>query len=201
MRAKFWFAFLLGVQMPVAAYAAVGEGARPAVSRVAEGGPTLAPFAHVIFCQKTPGDCVSGGRPNAEAVLDDEGWRSLRRVNDDVNAAIRPTSDRPGPLGDVWSLAPRRGDCEDYAITKRHRLIALGWPPSALRLAVARTGRGEGHAVLVAKTDQGDYVLDNRSRRILRWNETKLAFLKMQSGSDPQRWLEVASEDAVSENR
>lgn len=201
MRTKPWFALLLAMQVPVAADAAVERGSNVAVGRIGEGAPTLAPFAHVIFCRKMPVECASGGPSNAETVLDEGNWRMLRRVNDDVNASIRPVSDRPGPLGDVWSLAPRQGDCEDYAITKRHRLIALGWSPSALRLAVARTGRGEGHAVLIAKTDQGDYVLDNRSRRIQRWSESKLVFLKVQSGADPQRWLDVSRVDAVSENR
>ncbi len=43
----------------------------------------------------------------------------------------------------------RRGNCHDYAVTKRHELIRQGWPAASLRLAVAYTPSGIGHLVVV----------------------------------------------------
>ena len=54
-----------------------------------------------------------------------------------------------------------RGDCEDFALEKRERLIALGWDRQALALAVAYSPETGLHAVLIAQTDHGDFVLDN----------------------------------------
>lgn len=84
---------------------------------------------------------------------------------------------------------PVSGDCEDYAITKRHKLIAQGWPIRSLRLAVARTAWGEGHAVLVVKTSDGDLVLDNLTSAIKPFQKSGLRFLKIQSEDNPRMWF------------
>ena len=41
-----------------------------------------------------------------------------------------------------WRLYPRRGNCNDYAVTKRHALLAQGIPSSALLLARTRGSLG-----------------------------------------------------------
>ncbi|WP_181699018.1 transglutaminase-like cysteine peptidase [Chthonobacter albigriseus] len=153
---------------------------------------TLAPMAYVIFCSKNPGECARTGGSADVVSLDDGMVALLDQVNRDVNKSIRPKADRPkGPMKDIWSLAPREGDCEDFAITKRHRLMAQGIPSSALLLAVARTSDGEGHAVLVVRTSDGDVVLDNRTSRIRPWREAGLSWVKMQSPEDPRRWVSL----------
>ncbi len=91
------------------------------------------------------------------------------------------------------------GDCEDFALTKRDHLIAMGWSPKALRIAVTKTPYGEGHAVLVVKTDQGDLVLDNRSNAIKGWKDTDLRWLMIQSGDNPRVWYELLLKSAVAE--
>jgi predicted transglutaminase-like cysteine proteinase len=80
---------------------------------------------------------------------------------------IRPA----GEAGDRdrWEADVAAGDCEDYALTKRRKLIALGWSARALRIAVARTASVEGHAVLVVATSQGDLVLDNCTMAVRGW--------------------------------
>jgi predicted transglutaminase-like cysteine proteinase len=116
----------------------------------------------------------------------------LRSTNDAVNRAIRPKSDAAGKgsgFGDDWELMPASGDCEDYAISKRHRLIAEGWPVRSLRLAVVKTAWGEGHAVLVVKTNEGDLVLDNLTSEIKPFQRSGLRFLKIQSEDNPRMWL------------
>lgn len=151
---------------------------------------TLAPMGHVMFCAKHPAQCRASGA--ATVRLDAKRMRELRSVNRHVNRRIRAVNDsRLGGFGDKWSLAPRAGDCEDFAITKRAELIRRGWPSRALRLAVARTPSGEGHAVLVVRTTGGDLVLDNRRSSVLPWNRAGLTWLKIQSQSNARRWQAI----------
>ena len=113
------------------------------------------------------------------------GWQKPRSTG-----SIRPVNDRPDQ-GDVWQVNVKSGDCEDFALTKRDHLIAMGWSPRALRIAVTKTPYGEGHAVLVVKTDQGDLVLDNRTNAIKGWKDTDLRWLMIQSGDNPRVWYEL----------
>ncbi len=161
--------------------------------------PTLAPFAHVVFCRKHPAECdnPSIGRTELDANVRAIGL--LQRVNVSVNAAIKPASDAAGPLGDVWTLSPSKGDCDDYAVTKRRRLVAAGVPAAALRLAVTKTAAGEGHAVLVVRTTSGDLILDNRIDRLRSWRDSGLSLVKLQSGTNPRVWSAVGSVAASAE--
>ena len=160
----------------------------PAVSYITLRQPTLAPFAQVRFCLQNPDEC----RPSQAAsmvTMTAATQEQMNAINSDVNRAIVGVNDSPGE--DVWSVNVKSGDCEDYALTKRDHLIALGWSPRALRIAVAQTPSGEGHAVLVVKTDKGDLVLDNRNNRIRSWRDTDLHWVKIQSGDDPHRWYDL----------
>ncbi|MEP4034695.1 transglutaminase-like cysteine peptidase [Roseibium polysiphoniae] len=155
---------------------------------IAHRGVTLAPMGHVIFCSKTPQQCRTSGR--AIVKLDAKKKRELNIVNAKVNRAIRPVNDK-GSNGwaDTWTVGPKSGDCEDYALTKRAELISRGWPSRALRIAVAKTRWGEGHAVLVVRTSDGDLVLDNRRRKVVPWSKAGLTWLKIQSAANARTWL------------
>ncbi len=155
---------------------------------------TVGPYAGVVFCQTNPGECAAKRTrwSRLEVSLDEKRFAQLQSVNLKINQAIRPQNDANGPGGDLWSLAPTAGDCEDYAITKRHELVSHGWPSNALRLAVVYTAFGEGHMVLVVKTNSGDLVLDNRVDAIRRWDKTGLKWLMIQSASNPKKWMSVA---------
>jgi predicted transglutaminase-like cysteine proteinase len=145
---------------------------------------TLEPFSHVVFCHKYPGECAASNGP-ARIELTLEKRQELERVNREVNSQIRPKNDNGD---DVWTLAPRSGDCEDYAITKRHVLIKRGWPASALLLAEGFTASGEGHLALVVRTSKGDIVLDNVTDTVLGWNQAGLRWQKIQSSTSPRIW-------------
>ena len=109
-----------------------------------------------------------------------------------VDLAIRPTAKTYGSnLDDGWTIAPVSGDCNDYAVTKRHELIESGLPSRALRLAVVKTGSGIGHLVLVIKTTRGDLVLDNLTEAIRPWQRSGYHWLKIQSSADAKYWYEV----------
>lgn len=148
---------------------------------------TAAPFAHVMFCYKSPTECASSSEPGV-VQLTAAKQRELQTVNRSVNRLIRPMNDRGS---DQWQVAPTAGDCEDYALTKRHMLIKAGWPASALRLAVAHTAWGEGHMVLVVRTSKGDLVLDNLTSSVRHWRKTGLRWEMIQSSSDPRNWFRV----------
>lgn len=152
-----------------------------AAARLGGGAATLAPFGHVKFCLTSPDQC----RATTGTGLASEGV--LRTVNDWVNAAMRARPDR----GDTWSMGDRLGDCEDFALTKRARLIEAGVPAGALRLAVARLRSGEHHVVLVARTARGDRVLDNLTSEMRDWSDAPYRWLKITSSADPRSWREA----------
>jgi predicted transglutaminase-like cysteine proteinase len=145
---------------------------------------TIAPFAHVMFCVKSPNECATSTGPDT-VELSYVRRRELVAVNRGVNREIVPVNDSGN---DTWSLAPKAGDCEDFAITKRHDLISRGWPAAALRLAVAYTSWGEGHLVLVVRTTKGDLVLDNLTGAVRRWNKSGLRWQMIQSSENPRIW-------------
>ena len=61
---------------------------------------------------------------------------------------------------DRWVAEPisKKGDCEDYALTMANRLNQAGVPTS---VEVCMIGATQAHAVAVAHTLSGDWVLDN----------------------------------------
>ena len=161
-------------------------------SSIIELGPTLSPFQHVRFCQRYPSDCRPGSQVNALVELDGKTAGLLYRINRKINAAIIPT--RKDVLrGAAWAIAPNSGDCNDYAVTKRHELLQHKFPVSAVRLSEVKTSDGEGHLVLVVATTKGELVLDNLTDEIRPWRQTDYRWLKIQSKSDPQYWVEMSS--------
>lgn len=99
----------------------------------------------------------------------------LDRVNAKINSSTVyvPDADKYG-VAERWEDAAKHGnegDCEDFAIAKRNALRAIGWPQASLDIAVCITEDGQKHAVLVARTDQGDFVLDNRQHIVWRWDQ------------------------------
>lgn len=187
------------MSMQAAEARAIGLEQGETLSLLDKGAPSLAPFAHVRFCKANPEQCRSDGGA-ARLTLDKQTLATIRSVNMQVNRAIRPVNDRNTPLGDVWSLSPRAGDCDDFAVTKRQALIRAGLSAAALRLLVATTSWGEGHAVLVVVTDGGDLVLDNRTDRVRPLAESGLRPVKVQSSADPRRWLAVGQQAVASRN-
>jgi len=93
---------------------------------------------------------------------------------------------------DVWTLPTSgKGDCEDFALLKRKLLIQRGWPASSLSISVGMTSQGEPHAVLIATTASGEYVLDNLTSSILSPSQTGHVFHSRQSG---RGWISASGE-------
>jgi predicted transglutaminase-like cysteine proteinase len=158
----------------------------PQSASLREGAAVLAPLSFARFCLDYPSQCASDGSSAIE--LTPERWAVLNAVNARVNAQIRPAADNPGE--DRWELDRSQGDCDEYAVQKRHDLIARGFPAAALSLAVVRLRSREAHLVLVARTNRGDFVLDNLRRGVLPWTATGYRFRQMQSMANPLVWVE-----------
>ena len=115
----------------------------------------------------------------------------FQRVNLGVNRSIKPVSDaKQYGKKEVWSYPVKAGDCEDYALAKRVALLRKGYRPGDLLLAVGRK-RGVVHAVLVVRTDQGDFVLDNLTDKVLPVSNAGMSFSKLQSPVDAGDWVRV----------
>ena len=142
---------------------------------------SVAPIAFSLYCLDHIAECTKSSKSQVAYTSKIRGL--LASVNRSVNRSIRPLSERR----DVWSLNPAFGDCDDYVMTKRSHLIRAGIPASALRVAVVRTPRGEGHAILLVKTSAGEFALDNLRSTIVKRNQTGYRFVRVAS-ADPTRW-------------
>lgn len=159
------------------------------------GGQASAPVAFYVFCQRNPAECQPAN-VGVEIRLVGARLEELRRVNLSVNAAIRPRTDfEIHGVADVWSIPAEgeAGDCEDYVLSKRHELIARGWPSSALLVTVVRAPGGEGHAVLTVDTADGELILDNRTNAIRPPSDTPYHFFSRQSSENPRAWVSLGS--------
>jgi predicted transglutaminase-like cysteine proteinase len=156
------------------------------------GGRTTQPVGHYEFCQRYQTECrqkTPGGQP---ADLSRSLWAAMINVNNAVNAAVAPRTDREmWGKEEVWSFPGAYGDCEDYVIEKRRRLMAMGVPAGDLLITVVRQPSGDGHAVLTVHTSKGDYVLDNLETRVLAWTDTEYTYLKRQSEKNSGVWVSI----------
>jgi predicted transglutaminase-like cysteine proteinase len=173
---------------------AATAGSRPILqeTRMAARGMTEAPIGFVRFCYRNPSDCrePAGSSIDTEVTLNKRRLDELIKVNETVNRTIKPVSDEIQYKAiEHWTYPTSgKGDCEDYVLLKKRELIALGWPAAALLITVVRDENDEGHAVLTARTDHGDLILDNKHSEIKDWQRTHYIFIKRQSSADPKRW-------------
>ena len=93
---------------------------------------------------------------------------------------------------EVWSYPDSGyGDCEDYVLEKRRRLMQAGVPAGDLLVTVVRQPNGDGHAVLTVRTGMGEFILDNLEPRVLSWTETPYTYLKRQSQTNSGVWVTI----------
>lgn len=155
-------------------------------------GNALPPFGFVDFCDRSPSECMSSGPTEARFDATAQRMAELDDVNRMVNKQIEPVTDIDlYGVQEFWTMPATRGDCEDYVLLKRHILMQRGWPSSALLITVVRDERGDGHAVLTARTAQGDFVLDNKVSTLKPWQQTGYRFIMRQSYVDPRMWMSL----------
>ena len=139
---------------------------------------TEPPQAFVRFCEEYPEECAASSRAEGRVPASPELLTELDQVNGRINRSITAERDlKHYGIADYWTLpTDGKGDCEDYALLKRHELIRLGWPSSALLMTIVKDEKGEGHAVLTARTAAGDFILDNKVDEIRLWTKTPTGF-------------------------
>ena len=160
--------------------------------------------AWVSFCERLPAECeINPLEPEAISLAPDL-WRTLVAVNDHVNTTIKPLSDQEHwGVEDRWDYPDDGyGDCEDIQLLKRKLLIETGLPRRALRMTVVLDEVRAGHAVLMVRTDRGDFILDNQHRAVLPWSETGYEFIKRE-GAEGRSWVALSPHPApiVTANR
>jgi predicted transglutaminase-like cysteine proteinase len=125
-------------------------------------------------------------------------------VNRKVNAAIQAVTDQEHwGVPDRWDLpTDGYGDCEDFQLLKRKQLAEAGLPRRAMRMTVVIDEKGEGHAVLMVRTDRGDFVLDNKTNSVLPWHQTGYVYIKREGQNGPA-WVSLggATSPTVTANR
>ena len=149
--------------------------------------------AWLKFCDRYPSECDVRTTDIAVVPASAKLLRTLNAVNRQVNAAIKPRTDM-----DHWGVVDRWdfpedgfGDCEDYQLLKRRILVEQhGLSKRAMRMTVVIDDQGEGHAVLMVRTDEGELILDNKRSAVLPWNETGYIYVKRE-GQDGREWVSL----------
>ena len=112
-------------------------------------------------------------------------WALITATNRKVNRQIKPSTDAEHwGVADSWNLPDDgKGDCEDYQLLKRKILVEAGLPRRALRMTVVIDEEGQGHAVIMVRTDRGDFL---RARGAVAWEKTRTPTLSARArrGSD-----------------
>jgi predicted transglutaminase-like cysteine proteinase len=189
------FAVMLGLFQPAhAGLLGMPMGLQSAIQHIKLEAPTLPPMAYTQFCVRYRDECrkrpIFRGGP---VKLTEERWADLREVNQVVNRGIAPESNELGVAGEKWLINPASGDCNDYAVSKRHELLARGWPARALLLAEVVVSSGEHHLVVVVRTRTGDLVLDNLNPQIKPWARVPYRWVRVQLPSSQKLWATVAA--------
>jgi predicted transglutaminase-like cysteine proteinase len=165
------------------------------LSKVGLAAPVLPPIGHSRFCLKYPDDCAVHRIDfrHRKIALTPQRWNELNTVNRDVNREIIPEITGGDAVTEEWVIAPPAGDCKDYAITKRHRLLARGWPSRALLLAEVVVPSGEHHLVLVVRLTETDLVLDNLTPNIrtVAMTYRRYQWVRMETPQNPKFWARV----------
>lgn len=189
---------LLGLALGMSAPAMAMDFTNVAYVQVASGNSSI-PVGHLEFCRSRPGECQAHSEVVPAKALTDENWQQLVSINAHYNQTIIPVSDMDlYQVEEFWTYPTSGyGDCEDYALAKRRSLIEAGWHPSTLLISVVRQQDGSGHAVLIARTDRGDLVLDNQDSMIRVWHETPYKFLKRQSQANAGQWVDMLDDRTI----
>lgn len=146
-----------------------------------------APSQFGTACRKYPVICTRTPNPHDLSPAD---YDYVKKVNTSVNHSIRQVSDqRQYHKKDVWVMPDGgSGDCEDIAMLKKAKLIEHGVGSEHLLLATVLDEHREGHAILILRTRQGDFVLDSKNSKVKRWSQTPYVYMTVQDPRDPRRW-------------
>lgn len=176
-----------------------GQVAANESASMVAGRQTSQPIGHYEFCKVSPAECTIRPWDRSRVHLTPKVMELLSATNAKINRSVRPMNDIDiYGRDEVWAYPDiGAGDCEDYALEKRHELNRAGISLANLLITVVRKPDGEGHAVLTVRTDKGDFILDNLNDEVRVWNETGYRFLKRQASYHTGRWVSLREENAT----
>jgi len=184
-----------GVQWARAALLVMPRAPRADLAHIELGRPALPPLTYTMFCLRYQAECRPRRSFRGGPVrLTERRWEDLREINRTVNLAIEPVRNELGLAGEAWTINPARGDCNDYAVSKRHALLRRGWPARVLLLSEVAVSSGEHHLVLLVRTRSGDLVLDNLTPEIKQWSRTPYRWVRVQRPGRDGLWAAVGQE-------
>lgn len=171
--------FLLALSSPVMA----GEGIP--IGKVID-----APIGAETLCKDYFWACMHSQSPSFRVDL-----RKIENINRKVNAGVKEISDIDQyGVDEKWALpSDNGGDCEDFAILKKYMLIREGVPAESLLISTVLDRKNQGHAVLIFRTGDTYFVLDNLTDKIVPWYDTGYLFLRMQNPESPSTWVSILS--------
>jgi predicted transglutaminase-like cysteine proteinase len=198
---------LLATMMAAMCWASVSEAAffglpralKYQLARIGFDNPVLPPIGHSRFCLRYPDDCKVHGidfrRRNVALTV--ERWDELNSVNHQVNRDIVADVTPGNRVTEDWLISPPAGDCKDYAITKRHELLAHGWPSRVLLLSEVVVPSGEHHLILVVRTKDADLVLDNLNANVrpVATMYRQYQWVRIETPQNPMFWARVRMPD------
>jgi predicted transglutaminase-like cysteine proteinase len=162
------------------------------------GGIKPSPYGWQHFCAARPEECAQTALEPTLVRLTAGSWDELNAINRIVNREIDPIGDEDHyhiyeqDILNWWTYPDDgRGNCNDYVLMKRRLLIEAGWPRSALLMTVVIDHHGDGHLILMARTDRGDLILDNMREEIVPWDHTGYRFVKRQSAFNHNDWVAI----------
>ena len=120
------------------------------------------------FASKNPTNPLVTNTGDSKITTTPQALADIANVNDLVNDRHSYKTDKENyGILENWTIMSEggTGDCEDFALTKADKLLALGYPASAIKVEIGVMPNGEGHAWLVVQTTTGDLILDNDGGR------------------------------------
>lgn len=165
-------------------------------------GEVETPAAAAAMCDEFPSECIASHERDP-VVLTPERYTELMRINREVNEQMMFITDwDQHRLDEKWTFDEARGDCEEFAAVKRHRLITLGWPASMLLTTVVQRQDKRMHAVLAVRTSEGDLILDYKLRdgstKVWYWYDIPAyTFVAQQSSENPRRWVSLLPQSVI----
>lgn len=157
-----------------------------------------APYGWLHFCAAQPTECEATPLQPRLISLTSQSWAELNLINTIVNREVEPISDEEHykiyeqDILNWWTYPDDgKGNCNDYVLMKRKLLVEAGWSKAALLMTVVIDHHGDGHLILMVRTDRGDLILDNMRDDIVAWDRTGYRFVKRQSALNPNDWVAI----------
>lgn len=151
--------------------------------------------AHAEFCRRVEEKCPTTNPDPGHHFEKKKGApEDLIQLGDALQETRSNVELVPDAGGDYWQVAGEKGDCEDAALRMQQFLLDRGWNIHDLLIAQVFTPlpKNESHAVLVARTTQGDMFLDVLLDVIHTPQEMRdlgYRFVRMQSTQDARAWI------------